>query len=138
MDYADRVRALEAEGLTTSDAQGVVDAEDMKRTGLRVEIYRGRYDSELNFFHGVDAVTVVNVDGPFEPMPWAPAAMLSRNAFGDPIIVPADARDGAFGEAVGPMMGGTYAGTSDGRFGAATGIYGAIPIHDRFESPVRS
>ena len=31
MNYEQRVAALEAEGLTTSDAQGVVDAEDMKR-----------------------------------------------------------------------------------------------------------
>ena len=30
MDYATRVDELEAEGLTTSDAQGVADAEEMK------------------------------------------------------------------------------------------------------------
>lgn len=30
MTYADRVRELEAEGLTTSDAQGVADAEQLQ------------------------------------------------------------------------------------------------------------
>ena len=61
--------------------------------------------------------------------PDALAAELSRNPFGNPILVPVDQPGGA-----GPMMGGTYAATSDSRFGKATGVYGAIPIHDRFES----
>jgi len=34
---------------------------------------------------------------------------------------------------VGWMMGGNYGGTSDSRFSDMTGIYGAIPIHDRDE-----
>jgi hypothetical protein len=36
---------------------------------------------------------------------------------------------------VGPMMGGNYAATSDSRFSEATGQYGAIAIHDRYETP---
>jgi hypothetical protein len=36
-------------------------------------------------------------------------------------------------EGVGWMMGGNYGGTSDSRFSDMTGIYGAIPIHDRDE-----
>ena len=39
------------------------------------------------------------------------------------------------------MMGGNYAATSDSRFGEAVrkrigpNFYGAVPIHDRFETP---
>lgn len=97
--------------------------------GLRVSIYRSDYDSALNVFSGLKNVTVVNVDGPFDPMPDAPAARLSTNALGDPIIVPIDKPDGA----IGPMMGGTFAHTSDSRFSAATKFYGAVAIHDRYE-----
>lgn len=99
--------------------------------GLRVEIVRGRYDSELNVFHGRETVVVTNVEGPFEPTEKEPAALLSSNAFGQPILVPAEGPTQK--EAAGPMSGGTYAASVDSRFGKATGIYGAIPVHDRFE-----
>ena len=35
---------------------------------------------------------------------------------------------------VGSMMGGAYIATSDSRFREATGIYGAVALHDRFET----
>lgn len=95
--------------------------------GLLVSVYRGVYTSKNNAFDGKSQIVVVNIAGPFEPNDKAPAAMVHKNAFGDPIIVPV-AEDG------GPMgyvaMGGSYAGTSDGRFREAVGIYGAVPIHD--------
>lgn len=102
--------------------------------GLIVDIYRNDYDSEANAFHGKTSVTVVNIPGPFEPNPDRPAAKLSKNALGNPIIIPDGERpDGTSG----PMMGGTFAHTSDSRFNEATGFYGAVAVHDRFESDWR-
>ena len=97
--------------------------------GLRVEIIRGGYDSESNIFHGKRYVTLVNVPGPSTPAPDAPPARLESNAFGNPIVVSVIRPPGM----VGPMAGGTFAYSSDSRFGEAVGIYGAVPIHDRFE-----
>lgn len=98
--------------------------------GLRVDIYRDRYDSTLNAFHGYDTVTVTNIPGPFEPTDDAPAAVLTRNPLNAPIITPRDLPVNM----AGPMFGGTYAASSDSRFGRAVGIYGALPVHDRFET----
>jgi hypothetical protein len=99
--------------------------------GLRVDIFRSDYDSTLNTFNGRDSVIVTNVEGPSFPTENETAAILSKNAFGDPILIPDNGRM----TDIGPMFGGTYAATSDSRFGKATGVYGAIPIHDRFETP---
>jgi hypothetical protein len=103
--------------------------------GLRVDIFRSDYRSTLNLFDGVDCLTITNAEGPFAPAPNAPAALLVSGAFGEPIIVPSEIP----ANMAGPMFGGSYAATSDSRFGAAmkavTGksIYGALPIHDRVE-----
>jgi hypothetical protein len=35
---------------------------------------------------------------------------------------------------LGPMAGGTFIDTSDSRFSAAVGFYGAVSLHDRWES----
>jgi hypothetical protein len=103
--------------------------------GLRVDIYRDRsYDCELNAFFGKSTVTVENIPGPFDPDDDAPAAVLTRNALGNPIITPRDLPVNM----AGPMFGGTYAASSDSRFGRAAGIYGALPIHDRFETWARN
>lgn len=98
--------------------------------GLRVNIYRSGYDSPLNVFFGRYAVTVTNVDGPFEPSENEPAALIVRNARGT-YIVPADSPSGLLG----PMNGGTFAASSDSRFRDFVDLYGAIPVHDRFETP---
>lgn len=109
--------------------------------GLIVNIYRDEYDSHFNAFVGKSGVTVVNIPGPFEPTVERPAALLTTNALGSPIIVPAYVdSQGTYRElkregVIGPMMGGTYAATSDSRFSEATKQYGAVAIHDRFESP---
>ncbi len=97
--------------------------------GLILDIYRGGYDSDLNSFYGKERVTVVNLDGPFAPTESAPAAYLTKNSLGDPIIVPAEDVKGT----IGPMFGGTFAHTSDSRM--RVGFYGAVPIHDRYETP---
>jgi hypothetical protein len=98
--------------------------------GLLVNIYRSDYDSTLNVFHGKRWLTLINVEGPFEPTADAPAAEVTRGPLGDHIIIPAD--DMLEG-VIGPMFGGTFAYSSDGRF-----PYGApIRIHDRFETPAQ-
>lgn len=65
---------------------------------------------------------------------------LERNALGNVVLVadPTDEQvamaDGDAQRLIGPMMGGNYGATSDSRWAAATGMYGAIPIHDRYET----
>lgn len=122
--------------------------------GLIVDIYRSDYDSTANAFHGQSRVTLVNVEGPFEPAPDRPAALLipgpQAGPEPNPIIVPDKACPA---DMVGPMFGGTYAASSDSRFGEAvrallgdpdpaalnrppfrsSSIRAAIPVHDRFE-----
>ena len=69
------------------------------------------------------------VEGPFEPNERTPAvALYSHGAHC--IAVPVNRPNGM----VGPMFGGCYIATSDSRFREAVGIYGAIPLHDRFET----
>lgn len=98
--------------------------------GLHVSIYRSDYDCELNVFYGKKNVTIINVDGPFEPTEDSPAAILKDgHVAGSKIIVPADEyKDGV------QMSGGTFASSCDSRFSRAAGTYNAIPIHDRRES----
>lgn len=110
--------------------------------GLLVSIYRSDYDSKHNVFHGKRNLVLVDCDGPFDPTPDAPGATLATGPFGDPIIVPLD---WPADRPAGPCDGGTFAATSDSRFGAgvtkatgvATGRFGfhaAVPIHDRFDT----
>lgn len=110
--------------------------------GLNVYVYRNALQDCTN--GGISAsaqkLCIVNIDGPFEPNEDAPAAILTTNQVGNPVIKPAfyiservwEAANGWF------MMGGNYAASSDSRFGQAVrefapGFYGAIPIHDRQE-----
>lgn len=96
---------------------------------------------------GPASVTVVNVEGPFEPTDDAPPFLLdTRNPTPASIreyarLVPAemDAELGTWRAkrvpgAAGPMFGGSYAGATDGRFRKALGFYGAVAIHDRYET----
>jgi hypothetical protein len=83
-----------------------------------------------------ESVCVMNVDGPFEPDERHPAYVLTRNYYGSPVLVPQDQPEGL----IGPMAGGNFAGSSDSRFNQAVSemagfnFYGAIPIHDRYET----
>lgn len=108
--------------------------------GLIVNVYRAadRQDCTNNGVSSrVSALTLVNVDGPFDPNPERPAALLRKGPMGSVHIVPCDdagqVLSGWF------MMGGNYAGTSDSRFGEAvrdmTGATytGPVGIHDRQE-----
>lgn len=100
--------------------------------GLHVSIYRSDYDTELNVFYGKKGVTVINVEGPFQPSEDYPAALIKDGyTSGSKIIVPADDwtdKDGA------QMSGGTFANSSDSRWSAASLTYNAISIHDRRET----
>lgn len=102
--------------------------------GLRVRIFKNAlFDGCANggLTERVEQLTLTNVDGPFDPIPAAPAAVLDTHVYGCLRIIPEDCR--------GRWMtdGGAYAATSDSRFREAcerlTGapFYGAVAIHDR-------
>lgn len=116
--------------------------------GLTAYVYRSDLgDCSAGGISGkVNRVTVVNVEGPSEPSDEAPAVMLvPGNLRGTAKVVAAwvvsgngDYAPAAPADMVGPMMGGTYVGTSDSRFCSAveklTGSRGGIaPLHDRYE-----
>lgn len=122
--------------------------------GLIAEIYKSDLgDCSNDGLSGSHTqVTIVNVDGPFKPTPERPAVMLVQgNVAGTVKVVPAAlatadgeylplVRDGD--KTVGPMMGGCYV-SGDSRFTEAVErllghrFYGAVPLHDRFETPAQ-
>lgn len=121
--------------------------------GLLVTVLR-RADGADCTAGGVSSQTptlcVVNVPGPFSPSERAAAVLLAVNGLGNPILVPAVWSDtGADADwvplrpagYVGPMAGGNYAESSDDRFTKAVRelgghpFYGALSVHDRFETP---
>lgn len=132
--------------------------------GLIASIYRDAYDSTANAFHGAAEVVIMNIEGPAQhPSADRPAALLIAGPQAgmepNPIIVPAVFEGGAWVEDTspahaGPMFGGTYAGSSDSRFGEAVrrllgdpdpsglnrppfrtaSVRSPIPVHDRFET----
>lgn len=69
---------------------------------------------------------VVNVEGPFEPSDDIPAAIVKPSPTGRTwVIEPVEKPEGM----VGPMHGGNLADATDSRW-----TYGAVRIHDRFET----
>lgn len=92
-----------------------------------------------------DTLCVVNVDGPFQPLPGRPAVLLESHVAGCLRIVPAfltekgEWRPAREQTGHNSMMGGNFGATSDGRFAAAClallgrYFYGAVAIHDRTE-----
>lgn len=113
--------------------------------GLTVNVYRnaGPDCTAGGISATADRICLVNVTGPNEPSVDAPAAMVTDNALGNKIVVPARAYvdgDTETGRRIQyipvdgwPMFGGNYAASCDSRFARAAGIYGAVPIHDRYE-----
>lgn len=122
--------------------------------GLIASIYK---DSGQDWSNGgissrANEVTIVNIDGPFEPTKDRPAVLLVPGNLPNTVkVVPAIQTIGdAWVEdhpsgSVGPMMGGCYVATSDGRFSKAVKDMthsvmwagGAVPLHDRFETPAQ-
>lgn len=107
--------------------------------GLNVQVYRDNLGDCTNGGASAtaDAVCVINMDGPFNPSADRPAFKLIPGAFsGTAVLVPVDRPEGM----IGPMFGGNMAHSSDSRFSKAvenlTGhrFYGALPIHDRFDT----
>lgn len=106
--------------------------------GLIISVYRPADlgDCTLNGVSGRFAsLTLVNVEGPFNPHPERPAAWLVRGNL--PYTVKIVVEDPATATRR-PMMGGNYGGTPDSRFREAvaniTGYdTGPVPIHDRYE-----
>jgi hypothetical protein len=110
--------------------------------GLTVSVYRSDMSDCTN--NGISSKAVglclVNVSGPFGPSDAYPAAILTTNGVGNPVIKPAVKNDDDEW-IVAPgwwMNGGNLAATSDSRFGEAVskmspGFYGALYIHDRKE-----
>lgn len=112
--------------------------------GLHIDVYRSSHGDCTNggISSKARSLVVVNVDGPFSPSPDAPAAFLVRGLGpkGTVRIVPAISDGMKWVPSTDwTMMGGNYAGTSDGRFGRAVeellghAFYGAVAIHDRIE-----
>src|SRR4051812_39382854 len=110
--------------------------------GLRANIYKhkGRSFSNGGISSYADEVTIVNIDGPYEPTLSAPAVRLQRGAFPNTAeVVPELAPSPE--HSIGPMAGGTYVAYPDSRFRDAirkiTGSYDTVvPLHDRFETPL--
>lgn len=109
--------------------------------GINVNVYRCALGDSTN--GGVsgtaDQLCVVNLRGPFEPTGKCPAVMLRPGPAGSQHLVPAELTSDGWRELrkpdhVGPMSGGNFASSSDGRFSGAIGFYGAVAIHDRYES----
>ena len=111
--------------------------------GLTVYVFRSSLGDCTN--GGVssqhDRLTVVNVQGPSEPTADAPAVLLVDGPLGSKHLAPAVLMEsGEWGPAltegvVGPMAGGNFAQSSDSRFAQAAGFYGAVSVHDRYETP---
>jgi len=108
--------------------------------GILASIYRSDFQpTEFHVFGSVNHLTIVNAEGPFQPDGEAPAALITYG-YGDTVrIVPAILQDGEWIEmpgTAGPagMFGGAYVATSDSRFREATGMYGAVALHDWYES----
>jgi hypothetical protein len=106
--------------------------------GIIISIYRDDYRSERCVFKDVDRITLVNVPGPFDATPSFPAAIISRNALGNPIIIPdPEAFDLPSDSYL--TFGGSYGAASDSRFGDTIRKLGgsgycAVPIHDYQET----
>ena len=87
-----------------------------------------------------DTIYVIADDGPFETDDTSPLLMEMKNNYGNPILVPVNPQNAD--KTIGPMMGGSFAYSSDSRFrklasrcSDSRNFYGAVPIHDRYETP---
>lgn len=101
--------------------------------GIRANIYKhcDRDFSNKGISYYCDHVTIVGPDIPEvdEATDQAPAVAIGHRA-GAIYLAPLSRPEGV----VGPMMGGCYVGSSDSRVRAAFGLYGAVALHDRFET----
>lgn len=113
--------------------------------GMIAEIFRNDMFKDCSnggISSNFTSVTIVNVEGPFEPTVGRPAVFIKEGAFKGTIkCVPAvKSLSGGYEEDTqGFSMGGTYVATSDSRFSkkcrelVGQSFYGAVPFHDRYE-----
>jgi hypothetical protein len=111
--------------------------------GLLVAVYHMKPDCSANGRSELaDTILVFGaedcpMEGYIEPGTYEDYQMglLTRGPLGDPIIRmgPSLAQQ-IRGQKLGPMMGGNLAYTPDSRWSKAVGFYGAVPIHDRYET----
>lgn len=109
--------------------------------GMTVYIYKNPAFSDCSN-NGIskhcNEVTLIGEGIPehYEPTPEKPALRLVKGAYDTIIAVPVHQP----ANCVGPMAGGAFIYCSDARFSDAVGkllgrsFYGAIPLHDRFET----
>lgn len=110
----------------------------MALKGIIAHVYRSKLTGCAGISDRVDEIVIVGagIDEIFEATPTRPAFKLTSHMRGVVTLVPVDAPKGM----IGPMMGGNFANTSDSRVGRAVekllgqSFYGAIAIHDRFET----
>lgn len=104
--------------------------------GLRADIYKhsGQDFSNGGISSRCNEVTIVGPGIPevHEANEHAPAVRINVRQIGGPVVSlePVDKPSGV----VGPMAGGCYVGTCDSRLREAIGFYGAVSLHDRFET----
>lgn len=107
------------------------------KTGLTLSVLRdaGLGDHTNGGISGThNRITALHpdLDGPFEPSESAPAMRLEDRGRYGWRLVPLQRPEGM----IGPMFGGNYATSCDSRLSRLIGLdKGAIPIHDRFETP---
>lgn len=113
--------------------------------GLLARIYRTTWDCTndgLSRRDGADEVVVfgsddVPMDGYIARGEYAyPEVTLERGAYGTIkcVALRTPMQEGGCG----PMMGGNFVYTCDSRFQAAVGFYGAVPLHDRYETAIQN
>lgn len=111
--------------------------------GITASIFRDTAEDYSNGGISSRVKKVIVLDCPggaiFPATESEPAVRLVVQTFGGKRIVHAeplltDADIAANKGKIGPMFGGTYIASSDSRFSEATGMYGAIPLHDRWET----
>lgn len=107
--------------------------------GIIAEIYRAPLmDGCANggISERVEAVTVVDIDGPFEPTPDRPAVRLVRRHYVGTDFVHAEPVEPVEAGRIGYMSGGSFIHSCDSRFSDAVGAVGRpISLHDRTETP---
>lgn len=94
--------------------------------GLRVNIYRGNYNSPINALEEAEAATLIDADVVelFEPSDGAPAIRLvRRNLWGEEYIHAEPMEKGSY------AFGGSFIYSSDSRFREINKY--PIPLHDR-------
>jgi hypothetical protein len=118
--------------------------------GLTASIYVNKEPGYENCSNGgissrFNQVCIVNAEGPSQPRPDCPAVIIETHVKGIVRAIPAQNVQGEWravemAHCVGPMAGGAFIATSDSRFGELVRklidgqFYGAVALHDRFES----